>query len=144
MLKEFKEFALKGNLVDMAVAFVMGAAFTKLSGAFIEDLVMPLVGMVSGGADFSNRFYPLSEAARGAPTLEAARELGAVWAWGNFITVGINFLIVAFVMFLVVKAINKAKKLAERKAEEAPQAPPAPSTEEVLLTEIRDLLKERR
>lgn len=140
MLKEFKEFALKGNLVDMAVAFVMGAAFTKLSGSFIEDLIMPIVGMVAGGADFSNRFIALSDEVA-ATSLEAAREQGAVWAYGNFITIAINFLIVAFVMFLVVKAINKAKKLAAREAAVAPA--PAPSTEEQLLAEIRDLLKQR-
>jgi large conductance mechanosensitive channel len=140
MLKEFKEFALKGNLVDMAVAFVMGAAFTKLSGSFIEDLIMPLIGKVSGGIDFSNRFIKLSDDVT-ATSLEAAREQGAVWAWGNFLTIAINFVIVAFVMFLVVKAINKAKKLAEREAAAAPA--PAPCAQEKLLTEIRDLLKDR-
>jgi large conductance mechanosensitive channel len=140
MLKEFKEFALKGNLVDMAVAFVMGAAFIKLSGSFIEDLVMPLVGKAVGNADFSNLFIPLSDAVT-ATTLAAAREQGPVWAYGNFITIAINFLIVAFVMFLVVKGINKAKDLAKKEAAAAP--PPAPSAEEQLLTEIRDLLKQR-
>jgi len=140
MFKEFKEFALKGNLVDLAVAFVMGVAFTKLSGSFIEDLVMPLVGMITGGIDFSNRFIPLSKEVT-ETSLEAAREQGAVWAYGNFITVSINFIIVAFVMFLVVKAINKARKLAEREAAAAP--PPAPSAQEILLTEIRDLLKNK-
>jgi len=140
MIKEFKEFALKGNLVDMAVAFVMGAAFTKLSGSFIEDLIMPLIGKVSGGIDFSNRFIALYPSETKPATLEAARVLGPVWAWGNFVTIAINFLIVAFVMFLVVKAINKAKKLAEREAAAAPT--PAPSAQEKLLAEIRDLLKE--
>jgi large conductance mechanosensitive channel len=140
MFKEFKEFALKGNLIDMAVAFVMGAAFTKLSGAFIEDLVMPLVGVIAGGADFSNNFIALSNKVT-ATTLAAAKEQGAVWAYGNFITVALNFVIVAFVMFLVVKAINKAKKLAAREQAAAP--PPAPGPEEQLLTEIRDLLKKQ-
>jgi large conductance mechanosensitive channel len=140
MFKEFKEFALKGNLVDMAVAFVMGAAFTKLSGSFIEDLIMPLVGKVAGGVDFSNRFIALSSEVTAA-SLEAAREQGAVWAYGSFITVAINFLIVAFVMFLVVKAINKAKTLAAREAAAAPA--PGPSAQEQLLAEIRDLLKQR-
>jgi len=138
MLKEFKEFALKGNLIDMAVAFVMGAAFTKLSTAFIEDLVMPLVGVISGGADFSNNFIALSDKVT-ATTLAAAREQGAVWAYGNFITVALNFVIVAFVMFLVVKAINKAKNLAAKNEAAAP--PPGPTAEEQLLIEIRDLLK---
>jgi len=140
MLKEFKEFALKGNLVDMAVAFVMGAAFTKLSGSFIEDLIMPLIGKITGGIDFSNRFVALYSTETLPATLEAARELGPVWAWGNFLTIAINFVIVAFVMFLVVKAINKAKNLAEREAAAAPT--PAPSAQEKLLAEIRDLLKE--
>lgn len=140
MFKEFKEFALKGNLVDMAVAFVMGAAFTKLSGSFIEDLVMPLVGKVAGNSDFSNLFIPLSDAVT-ATSLEAAREQGPVWAYGNFITIAINFLIVAFVMFLVVKAVNRARNLAKKEAAAAPAA--VPGAEEKLLTEIRDLLKDR-
>lgn len=133
MLKEFKEFALKGNLADMAIAFVMGAAFTKLSTAFIDDFVMPLVGMLSGGMDYSNKFIALSDKVT-ATTLAEAKKQGAVLAYGDFINVALNFIIVAFVMFLVVKAMNAAKK-----KEEA--APAAPSNEEVLLGEIRDLLK---
>ena len=136
MLKEFKEFALKGNLIDLAIAFVMGAAFTKLSAAFIADLIMPLVGMISGGMDYTNKFYPLSNEVT-ATSLEKAREQGAVLAYGDFITIAINFVIVAFVMFLVVKAVNKAKK------KEAAAPAPAPTTEEILLTEIRDLLKQK-
>lgn len=142
MLKEFKEFALKGNLVDMAVAFVMGAAFTKLSGSMIEDLVMPLVGKLTGGVDFSNKFIGLSDSVTAA-SLTEARAQGAVFAYGNFITTGINFVIVAFVMFLVVKSINKAKELAIKEEAAAPAAPPEPSAEEKLLTEIRDLLRSR-
>jgi large conductance mechanosensitive channel len=139
MLKEFREFALKGNLVDMAVAFVMGAAFTKFSTAFIEDLFMPLLGAVTpGGMDFSNMFLALSDKVT-APSLVEAKKQGAVFAYGNFLTVGLNFLIVAFAMFLVVKGINKAKSFAEKPKPE--EAPPGPSTEEKLLTEIRDLLK---
>jgi large conductance mechanosensitive channel len=140
MFKEFKEFALKGNLIDMAVAFVMGAAFTKLSGSFIEDLVMPLIGRIAGGMDFSNKFIALSDKVT-ATTLVEAKAQGAVLSYGNFITITINFIIVAFVMFLVVKAINKAKKLAEKPA--APAGPPEPSAEEKLLAEIRDLLKQK-
>lgn len=140
MFKEFKEFALKGNLIDMAVAFVMGAAFTKLSGSFIEDLIMPLIGRITGGIDFSNKFIALSDKVK-ATSLAEAKTQGAVLSYGNFITIGINFLIVAFVMFLVVKAINKAKKLAEKPA--VPAAPPEPSAEEKLLAEIRDLLKQK-
>ena len=136
MFKEFKEFALKGNLIDMAVAFV------KLSTAFIEDMVMPLVGKLSGGFDFTNMFINLSTNGLPKTLAEAKANNVPVIAYGDFITVTINFLIVAFVMFMVVKAINTAKKLAEKKAAAAPPpAPPAPSKEELLLTEIRDLLK---
>lgn len=137
MFKEFKKFALKGNLIDMSVAFVMGAAFTKLSGSFIEDLVMPVVGQISGGMDFSNKFIGLSSKVTAA-TLDQAREQGAVFAYGSFVTVAINFVIVAFVMFLVVKAINKAKELAAIAAETPPLTP-----QEKLLAEIRDLLKSK-
>ena len=140
MFKEFKEFALKGNLIDMAVAFVMGAAFVKLSGAFIEDLIMPLVGKLSGGMDYTNKFFALSDSVTATNLVEAKKQ-GAVIAYGNFITIGINFIIVAFVMFLVVKAISKAKKLTEKAAAEA--APPQPTAQEKLLTEIRDLLKQK-
>lgn len=142
MFKEFKEFALKGNLIDMSVAFVMGAAFTKLSTAFIEDLVMPLVGRISGGMDYTNKFIGLSESVS-ATNLADAKKQGAVIAYGNFITIAINFLIVAFVMFLVVKAINKAKALAIKQDAEVPAPPAAPTAEEKLLAEIRDLLKQK-
>jgi large conductance mechanosensitive channel len=142
MFKEFKEFALKGNLIDLAVAFVMGAAFVKLSTAFIEDLIMPLVGKISGGIDFSNKFFGLSDTVT-ATNLVDAKKQGAVIAYGNFITVAINFVIVAFVMFLVVKAINKAKKLAIKEEAAAPAAPVVPTAEEKLLIEIRDLLKQK-
>ena len=140
MFKQFKEFALKGNLIDMAVAFVMGAAFVKLSAAFIDDLVMPLVGKLSGGMDYTNKFIALSDKVTATNLVEAKKQ-GAVIAYGDFITIGINFLIVAFVMFLVVNAINKAKKLTEKEAAAAP--PPEPSNEEKLLAEIRDLLKQK-
>ncbi len=139
MFKEFKEFALKGNLVDMAVAFVMGAAFTKLSGSFIEDLVMPLVGKVTGGTDFSNLFVALSDKVTATNLLEAKKQ-GAIFAYGNFISITLNFVIVALVMFLVVKAINRARTLASKAT--APP-PPEPTAQEKLLTEIRDLLKSK-
>ena len=142
MLKEFKEFALKGNLIDMAVAFVMGAAFVKLSTAFIEDLIMPLVGKLSGGMDFTNKFFALSDKVVSTNLVEAKKE-GAVIAYGDFLTIGINFLIVAFVMFLVVKGISKAKALAAKQEAAAPAAPAAPTAEEKLLVEIRDLLKQK-
>jgi large conductance mechanosensitive channel len=137
MFKEFKEFALKGNLIDLAVAFVMGAAFSKFSTSFIDDLIMPFIAKASSGVDFSNSYISLSDKVPAGLTLIEAKKLGPVIAWGNFISISINFIIVAFVMFLVVKAINKLK----RAEAAAPSAPPAPSAEEVLLTEIRDLLK---
>jgi large conductance mechanosensitive channel len=139
MFKEFKEFALKGNLIDMAVAFVMGGAFTKLSTAFIEDLIMPLIGRISGGMDYTNKFFALSDKVTATNLVEAKKQ-GAVLAYGDFITVGINFVIVAFVMFLVVKSINKAKALT---AKQAAAVPPEPSAQEKLLVEIRDLLKQK-
>ncbi len=139
MFKEFKEFALKGNLIDMAVAFVMGGAFTKLSTAFIEDLIMPLIGRISGGMDYTNKFFALSDKVTATNLVEAKKQ-GAVLAYGDFITIGINFVIVAFVMFLVVKSINKAKALT---AKEAAAVPPEPSAQEKLLVEIRDLLKQK-
>jgi large conductance mechanosensitive channel len=141
MFKEFKEFALKGNLVDLAVAFVMGAAFVKLSTSFIEDLVMPWVGKISGGADFSNLFLGLSDKVN-ATNLVAAKVQGPVFAYGNFITIMINFFIVAFVMFLVVKVISKAKAMAATTEAAAAAAAP-PTADQALLTEIRDLLKHK-
>jgi len=140
MFKEFKEFALKGNLIDLSVAFVMGAAFTKLSTSFIEDLVMPFIGRITGGVDFSNKFIGLTNAVV-SPVLADAKKQGPVFAYGNFITIAINFLIVSFVMFIIVKAINKTKRISEAPA--AAPAPPEPSAEEKLLTEIRDLLKQK-
>jgi len=135
MMKEFKTFALKGNLVDMAVAFVMGAAFGKLVSAFIDGMVMPLVGQITAGVDFKSLKYVMTEA-----KLDEAGNIIAAEAaikYGEFITVMIDFTIVAFVMFMVVKAMNKMKK----KEDAAPAPPPEPSSEEKLLTEIRDLLK---
>ncbi len=145
MFKEFKEFALKGNLIDMAVAFVMGAAFTKLSTAFIADLITPLIGKISGGLDFTDHFYPLSSGVTATSLAEARKQGVAVIAYGDFLTVAINFVIVAFVMFLVVRGINKARKLVERQDAAIKAAVmPEPRAEEKLLTEIRDLLRNGR
>lgn len=135
MLKEFKEFAMKGNLVDMAVAFVMGAAFGKIVSSFINGLVMPIIGFLTAGIDFKDLKFVLSEAEMDAAGKVIKPE--AALMYGEFITVFIDFVIVAFVMFLVVKAMIKAKK----KQVEAPPAPPALTKEEELLSEIRDLLK---
>lgn len=134
MLKEFKEFAMRGSLIDLAIGFVMGAAFTKVTGAFINGIVMPVVGMIQG-KDLSEWKLILKERIVDEAGTETAAEVAITY--GTFISVTIEFIIVAFVMFLVVKGINRLKR---KKAEE-PSAPPAPSNEEKLLTEIRDLLR---
>jgi large conductance mechanosensitive channel len=143
MVKEFKQFALRGNLIDMAVAFVMGAAFGKVVSAFIDGMVLPLVGLIQG-RDFSNLYYPLSEKVRLAReiaeadgsglSLDHAKEIGPVIAYGTFITVTIEFVIVSFFMFMIIKAMNKL-----RMSEEV--APAEPNKSEQLLEEIRDALK---
>lgn len=135
MLKEFKEFAMKGNLIDMAVAFVMGAAFTKLVTGFIQGMIMPLIGQVTAGVNFKDLKYVLSPAVMNEDG--SVKSPGSAILYGEFITITIDFILVAFVMFMVVKAVNKMK----RKKEEAPAPPPEPTKEEILLTEIRDLLK---
>lgn len=132
MMKEFKEFAVKGNVVDMAVGIIIGAAFGKIVTSFVGDVIMPPIGVLLGGVDFSGLAFTVKEAVGEAPAV--------VISYGKFIQTVIDFTIIAFAIFIAVKAINKLK----RKEEEAPKAPPEPSTEEVLLTEIRDLLKERR
>lgn len=135
MLKEFKEFAMKGNLVDMAVAFVMGAAFGKLVSGFIDGMVMPVVGKITAGVDFKSLKYVLNEAKLGPDGKEIAAE--ASIKYGEFITIFIDFVLVAFVMFMLIKAINRMKK----KQAEVPAAPADPTVDQKLLTEIRDLLK---
>jgi large conductance mechanosensitive channel len=136
MLKEFREFAVKGNVVDLAVGVIIGAAFGAIVTSLVGDVIMPLIGAITGGLDFSNYFTPLSKAVT-ATNLADAKKQGAVLAWGSFLTLTINFVIIAFVLFLVIRAINTLK----RKEEAAPAAPPKPSAEVELLTEIRDLLK---
>lgn len=135
MLKEFKEFAMKGNLVDMAIAFVMGAAFGKIVSAFINGLVMPIVGLLTAGVSFKDLKFVISPAELDAAGTVIKPENALLY--GDFITVFIDFVIVAFVMFMVIKAMNKAKK----KQAQEPVAPPAPTEDQKLLTEIRDLLK---
>jgi large conductance mechanosensitive channel len=141
MLKEFKEFAMKGNLVDMAVGVAMGAAFAKVTSAFVDGMVMPVVGMLTGGVDFNDKTYVLkaavAEAKDAAGVVITAASPEVAIKYGTFISVIIDFIIVAFVMFMVIKAINNMKK----KQEAAPTAPPAPSSTDVLLAEIRDALK---
>jgi len=110
MLKEFKEFAMKGNVVDLAVAVIIGAAFGRIVTSLVEDIIMPIIGKLTGGLDFSNLYLPLSDKVTAGLGLADARKLGAVLAWGNFVTIVINFLIIAFCIFLVVKALNSMKK----------------------------------
>lgn len=136
MLKEFKEFAMKGNVVDMAVGVIIAGAFGLIIKSLVGDVLMPIVGAIFGGLDFSNMFIGLSDKVT-ETTLAAAQKQGAVLAYGSFITTVVNFIIVAFILFMVIKAMNAAKK----KEEEAPAEPEAPPAQEVLLTEIRDLLK---
>jgi large conductance mechanosensitive channel len=135
MLDEFKKFAMRGNVVDLAVGVIIGAAFGAIVTSLVGDIIMPIVGSVTGGLDFSNYFTPLSSKVT-ATALVDAKKQGAVLAWGNFLTLVINFLIIAWVLFLCIKGINRLKA-------EPPPAPAAPSKEVQLLTEIRDLLKSR-
>jgi large conductance mechanosensitive channel len=135
MLEEFKKFAMRGNVVDLAVGVIIGAAFGAVVGSLVNDIVMPLIGAITGGLDFSNYFIPLSAKVT-ATSLVEARKQGAVLAWGSFLTVGLNFLIIAWVLFLCIKGINRLKS-------EPPPATATPSKEVQLLTEIRDALKNR-
>ena len=136
MIKEFREFAVKGNAIDLAVGVVIGAAFGSIVGSLVKDIIMPPIGYISGGIDFSNYFVNLSGGEYA--TLKAATDAGAATInVGVFINTVINFLIVAVAIFLMVKGINRMR----RKEEEAPASPPPPSKEKVLLAEIRDLLK---
>ena len=136
-MSEFKEFAMKGNVVDLAVGVIIGAAFGKIVDSIVKDLIMPVVGKVLGGLDFSNYFIKLSEGPAGIPqTYEALTKAGVpVFAYGNFITVAINFIILAFIIFMMVKQINRLKK------EAPPPAPAAAPEDVVLLREIRDALR---
>lgn len=142
MLKEFKEFAMRGNVVDMAVGIIIGAAFGTIVKSLVSDVIMPPIGLALGNVDFSNLFTVLKEGVPPGPyaALADAQQAGAVTInYGLFINTIISFLIVAFAVFILIKAINNMK----RKEEQAPEAPPEPSNEEKLLTEIRDLLKQR-
>ncbi len=137
MVSEFKEFALKGNVVDLAVGVIIGGAFGKIVTSVIEDLIMPLVGKVVGNVDFSNLYVPLSDKITAGMGLADAKKLGPVFAYGSFLTIAINFAILAFCIFMLVKAMNTMKK-----KEEAKPAPVAEIPADVkLLGEIRDLLK---
>ena len=139
MLQEFKKFALRGNVVDLAIGVIIGAAFGKIVGSLVDDIIMPAIGRVFGGLDFTNYFIGLTPAASQAPTYDAAKKAGATLGYGTFITVSVNFIIIAFVLFLLIRGMNRVIKEEERAA-----PPPAPPTkDQELLTEIRDLLKAR-
>jgi len=133
MLEDFKKFALRGNVVDLAVGVIIGAAFGAIVSSLVADIIMPVIGAITGGIDFSNYFVRLSSKVT-ADSLVEAKKQGAVLAWGNFLTIVINFLIIAWVLFLVIRSITRLQK-----KEDA--TPPKPSKEAELLTEIRDVLK---
>ena len=133
MLDEFKNFALKGNAFDLAVGVIIGAAFGKIVDSIVKDLIMPIIGAISGGADFSNYFLPLNKAVNATNYADAVKQ-GATFGYGNFITVLIGFLIIAAILFQLVKISNRMKKATP------PAPPPAPSVTEKLLAEIRDAL----
>ncbi|CAN5195347.1 large conductance mechanosensitive channel protein MscL [soil metagenome] len=137
MLDEFKKFALKGNVVDLAIGVIIGAAFGRIVDSLVNDIIMPFIGAL-GGVDFSNHYIGLNSGIT-ATTLAEARKQGAVLAYGNFITIAVNFIIIAFVLFLVVKGINQMQK----KQKEEQKAPAEPAQDVVLLGEIRDLLKQK-
>ncbi len=135
MLAEFKKFALRGNVVDLAVGVIIGAAFSGIVNSLVGDLVMPVIGAITGGIDFSNYFLPLSSKVTAGSLFEAKKQ-GAVLAWGSFLTIAFNFIIIAFVLFLAIRALNRLARKEEEKV-------PEPSKTEQLLTEIRDQLKSR-
>ena len=140
MLKEFQEFISKGNVMDLAVGVIIGAAFGLIVKSLTDDIIMPIVGAIFGGLDFNNYFLPLASTVT-ATTLGEAKRQGAVFAYGSFITVVLNFLILAFIIFLMVKAVNNMRRRIEREKPEPEAAPPPADV--ALLTEIRDLLAKR-
>ncbi|MEP7030798.1 MAG: large conductance mechanosensitive channel protein MscL [Pseudolabrys sp.] len=135
MLEEFKKFALRGNVIDLAVGVIIGAAFGSIVASLVADIIMPLIGAVTGGLDFSNYFIPLSSKVTAVSIVDAKKQ-GAVLAYGSFLTITLNFIIIAFVLFLAIRSLSKLIK------KEAEKAPPVNKTE-MLLAEIRDLLKAR-
>ncbi len=139
MLKEFQEFISKGNVMDLAVGVIIGGAFGLIVSSLVADIIMPIIGM-AGSADFSNYFLPLSDAVT-ATSLAEAKKQGPVFAYGNFITVVINFLILAWIIFLMVKGVNTMRRKLEKEKAAEPAAPPAADVQ--LLTEIRDLLAKK-
>src|SRR5215470_9762017 len=139
MFEEFKKFALRGNVIDLAVGVVIGAAFGAIVASLVADIIMPIIGAVTGGLDFSNYYIPLSSKVTAGLAYADAKKAGAVLGYGQFITVLINFIIIAFVLFLVIRGINMMT--ARAKKPEAPAAPPPPAEDVVLLGQIRDQLQ---
>lgn len=145
MIKEFKDFIARGNVMDMAVGIIIGAAFTAIVTSLVGDLINPIIGIITGGTDFSGHYVVLKGDAPEGASLQAARDAGAaVFAYGAFLSAVINFLIIAFVVFLLVKGVNKIKEAAVREEREEMPGAPAGPTQEELLSQIRDLLAERR
>ena len=140
MIREFRDFIAKGNVMDLAVGIIIGAAFTAIVNSLVADIINPIIGLIIGGVDFSNLYYVMSGNVPEGAGIQTAKDSGAaVFAYGSFITAVINFLIIAFVVFLLVKAVNRIKDRAMRKGQEVPSAPKGPTQEE-LLTDIRNLL----
>lgn len=137
MLGEFKKFALRGNVVDLAIGVIIGVAFGAIVSSMVGDVIMPVIGAITGGLDFSNYYLPLNATVKTGLPLVEAKKAGAVMAYGSFITAALNFLIIAFILFIAVQGINRMKKAEEAKS----AAPPIPTETERLLSEIRDLLK---
>jgi large conductance mechanosensitive channel len=142
MLEEFKKFAMRGSVVDLAVGVIIGAAFGAIVTSLVQDVIMPIIGAATGGLDFSNYYLPLSSAVTDGASYADAKKQGAVLGYGQFITVSLNFLIVAWVLFLVIRAMNRMKRQEDAKVD-VPKAPEIPADVK-LLSEIRDLLAERR
>ena len=138
MLNEFKDFIMKGNVMDLAVGVIIAGAFALITASLVGDIIMPIVGWIFGGLDFSNYFIALGDGVT-ATTLEEAKEQGAVIAYGSFLTTVLNFIIVGFIIFMMIRFVKNL----EAKKEEEPEAEPEPTAQEVLLTEIRDVLKKK-
>ncbi|MDR0969488.1 MAG: large-conductance mechanosensitive channel protein MscL [Lentimicrobiaceae bacterium] len=139
-LKEFKDFAMRGNVIDMAVGVIIGGAFGKIVSSLVADIIMPPIGLLIGGVNFTD----LSVTLRPAEVIQGVEQAAVTLNYGNFLQATFDFLIVAFAIFMFIKGINKLSQLKKKEETEAPAAPPAPTKEEVLLTEIRDLLKDKK